>query len=1135
MSDFSNIIEEINTNLPDNTTQSITAKKLRDTLIDLTNTIEEQQDNFEETVNDEMKFKTEEILNDVSIDDTHLVNPPTGTTLPLTEDILDIKASLGDVYVEESKADNGRLLSGYVNGETGAIGSTYSHFKINVKGHKRARFLGQSIALTSSLGYAFLNDSNAVVPGSPAYFPNNSTTGGSNAPVEIIAEIPEDAWYLITSAGTIHIPESNFYCYVQDGENIVDKMEDWRTYVDDTLHSSSAEHALSAKQGKILKDALDEVEEQIWYWEGNQIDTSNFLSLGIRGSMNLDNTWNVATSPNTYARHYAIPVEPGQKVTIKSNSENPCYYAFFTNEYDNTSVPTNGDPLPLVNGYYRMSMYANTETTYFVPEGAAWLCFNTGSTGQYVPAKITVYSKTDSKLIFEAEIVNNANSYDENVPLSANQGRILGEKLKDISINESKIASYTVENGYISGKTGNIGSPDSDTYKHAVISLTDDMFKLRFYGQTIGTQVVTGSAFYDEEGNFMIGYVFPERTGSENEPTEITLNIPYRAKTFKTTIQTTLIDAADFYCYATAGLTISDKVYEGASRYVTLSSTYIYNDGHTSSSTYYRTTSPIYGGHGFYLELNEDYRIYKVSLFDIKGNIVDPTYIPPTLGIPTYSLSTTTWKGRTWFSTLCILPQFYVKITIKRYDEARMTEEETPYIIKEFCYLDDPRLKRETFDEPWFYAVKNRLLQLSNVMLDPKKKIIASEVAANASEPGSTNDYFFYPGKLRNGVPYSEAIQYSKLVGMQVSIYTYLTALNNKNSLMYTESLYNNESGYGITYAGGSIHYYTSYFGIVCTALTGFALGIPTFYHTEFYTVEGTDEGIDGIENVPILSGSTAFDEAEIYDIIWYNGHCSIVSDIIYDEYGRRKYIVWAESLRPTPFITAYNKEQFNARISRSSCRLYRYDKTKITTESTSDSEYVQTEWQDYPIRIKYNNEICTFAGDKATFTEGDTIYINVNRQNKYTALDIFKDDSVSPTYTIDIQNISRNSDLDDWVNVNLTTYNLAYGKYKARARNQSEATDYTYFEVVKIELSYTIDGDDTTISFSTQGCTPVSVNCCSSIGYSKYIHVLTDEEKLAGSTTRSWNYTYNDRQKYIRLIAKGDYGNAAIKNIAIS
>ena len=47
MANFDNIIQEINTNLPDNNTQAITAKKLRDTLTDLTEEIETQQTTFE--------------------------------------------------------------------------------------------------------------------------------------------------------------------------------------------------------------------------------------------------------------------------------------------------------------------------------------------------------------------------------------------------------------------------------------------------------------------------------------------------------------------------------------------------------------------------------------------------------------------------------------------------------------------------------------------------------------------------------------------------------------------------------------------------------------------------------------------------------------------------------------------------------------------------------------------------------------------------------------------------------------------------------------------------------------------------------------------------------------------------------
>lgn len=51
MANFDNIIQEINTNLPDNNTQAITAAKLRNTLIDLTNQIDTVQDDFENNVN----------------------------------------------------------------------------------------------------------------------------------------------------------------------------------------------------------------------------------------------------------------------------------------------------------------------------------------------------------------------------------------------------------------------------------------------------------------------------------------------------------------------------------------------------------------------------------------------------------------------------------------------------------------------------------------------------------------------------------------------------------------------------------------------------------------------------------------------------------------------------------------------------------------------------------------------------------------------------------------------------------------------------------------------------------------------------------------------------------------------------
>lgn len=82
MANFDNIIQEINTNLPDNTTQAITAAKLRTTLIDLTDTIDTVQDDFETEVNESINEISNIVsdLNNAKMDKSY----PIYETSPLT-------------------------------------------------------------------------------------------------------------------------------------------------------------------------------------------------------------------------------------------------------------------------------------------------------------------------------------------------------------------------------------------------------------------------------------------------------------------------------------------------------------------------------------------------------------------------------------------------------------------------------------------------------------------------------------------------------------------------------------------------------------------------------------------------------------------------------------------------------------------------------------------------------------------------------------------------------------------------------------------------------------------------------------------------------------------------------------------
>ena len=122
MADFSEIIQEINTNLPDNNTQSITAAKLRDTLIDLTNTIDNQQDSFEGSIQDEfstLQGQVETALDNLIVDNLN----STSTTSALS-------ANQGN----ELKMVCNRIV---VNGNNDTlVGSQYTTSVYVLGGHK---------------------------------------------------------------------------------------------------------------------------------------------------------------------------------------------------------------------------------------------------------------------------------------------------------------------------------------------------------------------------------------------------------------------------------------------------------------------------------------------------------------------------------------------------------------------------------------------------------------------------------------------------------------------------------------------------------------------------------------------------------------------------------------------------------------------------------------------------------------------------------------------------------------------------------------------------------------------------------------------------------------------------------------
>lgn len=95
----------------------------------------------------------------------------------------------------------------------------------------------------------------------------------------------------------------------------------------------------------------------------------------------------------------------------------------------------------------------------------------------------------------------------------------------------------------------------------------------------------------------------------------------------------------------------------------------------------------------------------------------------------------------------------------------------------------------------YYKYAQDRIKQLAWVRWIPQENMIST---------GANKDpYFFKKGRMRFGIPYSEASEYTKYVGQNVTPYTFLTAVHNKRSVMYTERIGSSPtSKYGISYHG---------------------------------------------------------------------------------------------------------------------------------------------------------------------------------------------------------------------------------------------------------------------------------------------------------------------------------------------
>lgn len=326
------------------------------------------------------------------------------------------------------------------------------------------------------------------------------------------------------------------------------------------------------------------------------------------------------------------------------------------------------------------------------------------------------------------------------------------------------------------------------------------------------------------------------------------------------------------------------------------------------------------------------------------------------------------------------------------------------------------------------------------------------------------------PGKYSNhnagiqqphGIPYSGNWHEYKYVGIEVSIHTFMTAVHNPYSLLYTENISanNSASAWGKTYYNSNGF---AYYGTVCCGFSSGVVGLPFKYGNAKPKLLARYNGAF----VPIYPQSV--DGLRIGDICDGGSHSLVIIGLKRDSNGKVTQVKIAESTSSVEgcrTVTYTTPESFyNVTINRSSnpMQIFRCAELYKNIDYTPSPYVPLTDYGESETTVTYNDDICCFAGDKATFMKGDRVAINYNLTasptHTWTAIELYKDNVLLNTYNLSEIDQSALADSQKNHALDLGT-TLEYGKYKARMTDGTNYSDYTYFEVLSDDITVTYEG----------------------------------------------------------------------------
>lgn len=366
---------------------------------------------------------------------------------------------------------------------------------------------------------------------------------------------------------------------------------------------------------------------------------------------------------------------------------------------------------------------------------------------------------------------------------------------------------------------------------------------------------------------------------------------------------------------------------------------------------------------------------------------------------------------------------------------------------------------------------------MANVIANSEQvKSVKWTPVGNMPRLGDGNGYF--PLTEQTGLPYSSVRDQDKAIGMDVSIHTFMTAVKDPNSVLYTRR--------------STVSNSACYYGTVCSGMINVAMGYNLDL-TNYYLSES-----DMFETVPMQSITEG-------DMIWVDGHCALVLKARRDRFGRISEVMVREEWPPLPRDVTYNSwESFLSKRPGYIARRFK----DIAAVPYTAIPYVQN-FDEEPGEIVYP-DVQTEFGDAAVFMSGEDVKINVIDEKDYSYIVVTKDgETVQTVSTIE----------------SFTIENVEPGLYTITAVGVENESVSTFFVV---DATASFNTGTGVVTFSSTNAEPVLVNVYNLPNDRKITCkpiILTDADREAGQINVS---EYMDENyQYAKVTFKTPYGTA--------